>query len=123
LLSTLRSIGWSDQRYRGTRERYRRNHPRAFKRALDSLVAKGYADRRDFEPGYLERLPLWERMRPRRPRWQYRPTANTRSVMQKVNTYPETRLTTEHSPHIEAAIDAAMDRICLEAGIPILRNR
>src|SRR6516164_6329776 len=91
LLSTLRRIAGFDHHYRGTEDAHRRNHRNAFKRALDGLVAKGYADRRDFEPGYLQSLPLWEQLRPRRSRWQYRPAEKIGSVEQRVNAYPELR--------------------------------
>lgn len=115
----LRSIAWGDHQYRGTEESPRRNHRNAFKRALDELVAQGYAERRDYEPGYLEQFPFSEQVRPRRPRWQYRLTGKGISVLtQRPHTYPSERLTTEHSPAIEAKIEAYYDRIMREAGIP-----
>jgi hypothetical protein len=115
----LRATAWGEHQYRGTEEAHRRNHPGAFKRALDKLVAQGYVEHRDFEPGYLEGLPFWERVRPRRPHWQYRLTEKGVSVLsERPHTYPIERLTTEHSPAIEAKIEAYWDRIIAEARIP-----
>ena len=118
-LTALRSIAWGDHKYRGTEESHRYNHQSVFKRALDKLVAQGYAESRDYEPGFLEQLPFWEQIRPRRPRWQYRLTEKGVSVLtQRPNTYPNERLTTEHSPAIEAKIEAYVDRIMAKARIP-----
>ena len=117
-LASLRSIAWGNHEYRGTKESHRRNYQSAFKRALDKLVAQGYAESRDYEPGFLERLPLWDQMRPHRPRWQYRLTEKGVSVLaQRPHTYPRERLTTEHSAGIEAEMEAERDRIMAEAGI------
>jgi hypothetical protein len=94
----LREHAWGGRygelaRYRGTPDSYRRNHQNSFKRALDRMVAAGYAEFRYIDdPRRLREYNIrhWQN--------QYRLTEKGLSVREKLpNTYSPGRFTVEHS--------------------------
>jgi hypothetical protein len=115
----LRRHAWADRRrddlahYRGQPDSYRGNYPNSFKRALDRLVAAGYAEFRLIDhPDHWSRR-YWQN--------QYRLTEKGLSVRAKLaNTYSRERLTIEHSAVIRDRIYAEIDAILAGAGIPRL---
>jgi hypothetical protein len=111
----LRRHAWRDRngnlaRYRGLPDSYRRNHENSFKRALDRLVAAGYAEFRVIDHPDHWRQRYWQN--------QYRLTDKGLSVRVKcANTYPRERLTIEHSAGLVAKHEAEIDAILAAAGI------